>query len=165
MKKLILLALLTLSLASPVWAQTYMTSTTLSAAVTTTAQTSWRITSATTAAVGGRMFVDNEVVSIVAINGTTITVNRFGKPQTHASGAAVLIVPVAAVATNVVPHSGVPAAGTCVLAAFAYYPIVDADTGDAYLCRYLAANDTARVWSATNVFSLNGQTSRLWTLQ
>jgi len=165
MKRILLIALALLTLAVPLSAQTYMTATTLASAVTTTSQTSWTVASASTVAVGGRLFVDNEVVSIVAVNGTTVTVARFGKPQTHANGAAVLVVPVAAVSTATVPHSGRPAAGTCNPAAYAYLPIIDVDTGDAYLCRYIAAAATARVWAATNVFSLNGATSRLWTLQ
>jgi hypothetical protein len=180
MKKLILvLTLLTLA-AVPVSAQTYLTTTTLTAAITTPsssapAGTTINISSATTAAVGGQVYIDHEVMGITAINGTILTVTRGQQgtaATTHNSGAVVIIAPVAAlrgnfpggVFTQLTP-SGL--SGSCTASNYQYLPIVDVSTGNVYLCWAQGSSgpNAGRLWHATNTVSVNGVYSLLLNLQ
>lgn len=164
MKKLILiLTLLTLA-AVPVSAQTYLTSTTLSSAVTSPTQTQIVVASATGIAAGGALYVDHELMIVTAVSGTTITVTRFQAPNTHAASSTVIIIPAAARATALVTRD--PRAGSCTLTDYQYLPIINTDTGNVWLCRYIGTAVTAsRVWAATNITAVNGQTSLLLNLQ
>lgn len=175
MKKLIIaLTLLTLA-AVPVSAQTYLTTTTLSAAVTTPTATTQagnviNLTSATTAAVGGAVYIDHELMTITAISGTRLTVVRGAGgtvATTHNNGATVIIAPVAAL-TGVIPAftqlGGRPLAGSCNPANYRYLPIVDTDSGNVHLC-WDKGGGQGRIWSFTNLYPPNGLPSLLVTLQ
>lgn len=164
MKKIILTLLVALSLAAPVSAQTFLTNTTLSSAVSTTTQRTFALTSATGVEVGGWLFVDQEPVMVTAISGTNITVNRFARPMIHASGAIVFVLTKAQANTNLVPHSAAVRSGQCststsstnsVALAGMTLPIIDADTGDMYNCRRNGTGGTW-VWNVTNVVGFNG---------
>lgn len=160
---LLILAFLTL-LAVPVSAQTFLTNTTLSSAVSTETQTRWVVASATNIEVGGQLFVDNEVVSVIAVSGTTITVNRFQRPMLHAASAVVFVATKAQSATNFLPNSAAVRSGMCSTStsstnatalAGLTLPIVNTDTGDMYGCRRNGAAGSW-VWNVTNVVSFNG---------
>lgn len=89
------LALLLAGVASPLFAQTELTHTTLSAAVTTPSATSVRVADATGIAVNTTvLIVDQEVMAVVAVSGTVITVQRGAagtRANPHASAAVVTI--------------------------------------------------------------------------
>lgn len=164
MKKLILSLLVALSLAVPVSAQTFLTNTTLSASVTTTTERVFSVASATGIEVGGQLYVDNELVTVTAISGTNITVNRFQRPMLHASGAVVFVATKAQAATNFLPNSSAVRSGACSFStsstnatalAGMVLPIVNTDTGDMYGCRRNGASGSW-VWNVTNVVSFNG---------
>lgn len=91
----VLMAIALALLAQPAIAQTELTQTTLSAAVTDTSGQTVRVASATGIAVNSTgLWVDHEYMPVVAISGTTITVQRGGfgtRANTHASGAKVWV--------------------------------------------------------------------------
>ena len=160
---LILVALVTLA-AVPVSAQTFLTNTTLSSAVSSTSQDRWVVASATGMEVGGSLYVDQELVTIRAISGTTISVNRFQKPMLHASGAVVFIATKAQAVSNFLTCSAALRSGACSFStsyanptalAGLTLPIVDTDTGDMYNCRRNGTGGTW-VWNVTNVVGFNG---------
>lgn len=164
MKKLILSLLVTLALAAPVSAQTFLTNTTLSASVTTTTQTQWVVASATNIEVGGQLYVDNELVTVTAVNSTTITVLRTQRPMLHASGAVVFVATKAQSRTNFLPHSAAVRSGACSFSTSSTnatalvgltLPFIDTDTGDMYGCRRNGASGSW-VWNVTNVVGING---------
>lgn len=165
MKKLILaLAFLIPFAAVPVSAQTFLTNTTLSSAVSTLTQNQWVVASATNIEVGGQLYVDNEVVTVTAISGTTITVNRFQRPMLHSASAVVFVATKAQSRTNFLPHSSAVRSGVCSTStsvanatalAGMILPVVDTDTGDMYGCRKNGAGGSW-VWNVTNVVSFNG---------
>jgi methionine-rich copper-binding protein CopC len=156
MKKLIIvLAFLALSVVSAS-AQTYLTNTTTSAAVTVAANTI-RVASATNIAAGGALYIDHELMQVTAVSGTTITVSRTQNPQQHGSGAVVYVATAAQKPIVFRQHeAAVQLAGLCVLTDQQYLPIFDTYTGDMYACRYSAAGATFRTWTVTNVQGFNG---------
>lgn len=165
MKKILIALVLTLAIAVPVSAQTYLSTTTLSSAVTSQTQRVFNVASAANIAANYQLYIDRELVTVVSVSGTAITVNRSQAPSTHASGATVIIANVAQQQVAFVPNGGAPRPGTCSLTAQPYLPIVDTDTGNVWLCRYIASAANSRVWAATNVVMVNGVTSLLTTLQ
>lgn len=163
MKKLLIALVAVLTFAAvPVSAQTYMGSTTLSSAVTAT-QNYVVVASATNVAVGGALYIDRELLKITAVSGTRVTVTRQQAPSTHSASAVVIVIPAAAVNTTLVTVD--PRPGTCTPGDYAYLPIINTDSGNVWLCRYIAAAAPARVWAATNLVMVNGQTSLLLNLQ
>lgn len=119
MNKFKLLCLIALSfLGVPAFAQTILTNTTLSAAVSDTTSRVFTVASATGINIPSPtdntkstfLFVDDEFVSVTAVNGTSITVVRGtnGTPgRTHASGALVFVVPAyLATRMTVMPPTG-----------------------------------------------------------
>lgn len=173
-KTLIVLTLLTLA-AVPVSAQTYLTKTTLSAAVSTPtssqgAGTEITVASATTAAAGGAVYIDHEAMTIVSVSGTRLRVVRGANgtvATTHASGADVIIFPVAALQgplPALTQLNGRPLAGSCNPANYPYLPIVDSDSGNVHLCWAKSAT-YGRIWSYTNLYPANGLPSLLVNLQ
>lgn len=162
-----LVALLTFA-AVPTSAQTYLTSTTLSAAVTSASADTVTVASATTAAAGGMIYVDREAMSIISVSGTSLRVARGQQgttAATHASGATVIIAPVAALRGALAAFGqSDPPYGTCTPGNHAYLPIVNVVTGNVWLCRYVGTM-TVRTWAATNIVMVNGQTSLLINLQ
>lgn len=176
MKRILIVALALLTLAAvPVSAQTYLTNTTLSAAIstptaTTPADACFNVASATTAAVGGAVYIDKEMISITSVSGTRICGTRGSQgtnATTHNSGANVLIAPVAAL-TGALPAftqlNGRALAGSCNPANYRYLPIVDTDSGNIHLCWAKSAT-YGRIWSFTNLYPPNGLPSYLVTLQ
>ncbi len=144
-----------LFLSVPVSAQTYLTSTTNTNAVTAS-QTTWVVGSNTGMAVGGALYVNREYVTITAVTGTTGVTVRRGQVGTvanaHGASQTVIIIPVAAVptvTTNIDP-TPIDGVGTCTLTAHQYLPIINVISGNIWLCRYTAAAQTSRVWAATN---------------
>jgi len=138
-----LLLLVLLGFPTLLHAQTALTATTTSAAVANAAATTVAITSATgfTASTNVNerwMVVDREVMKIIAINGTTLTVQRGrapGLPATgHRSGAIVYFVP------NDQQMSRDDKAGLCSVAPpdplqnAAFHPVLNVQNGKAFYC-------------------------------
>lgn len=147
MKNLLIVIALLLAFvapALPVSAQTYLTSTTLSAAVTSTSQTTINVTSATGFTVGYTLYVDGEAMSITSVSGTTIGVFRGvvgTTARTHASASTVIVGPPPAFTT------ADPGPGSCTVANQAYLPIVNTVNGNVWMCRGVAG---VVKWTATN---------------
>ncbi len=117
------------------FAQTTMTSTTLSAAITTLTQTSVRVASATgiTGFSNGQattfIFVDKELMPVYSVSGTTLVVQRnLGATGLHANSAKVWVGPY-----NAFPQGGDPA-GACTAANQPYLPYVSVVTGNIWNC-------------------------------
>jgi hypothetical protein len=145
--RIVLGLVLALFLSVPAWAQTYLTSTTNSAAITST-QTTFAVASATGIAAGGALYVDREWMPVRSVSGVNITVLR-GQAGTvanaHGASRTVVIIPVAAVA--LVPQRVEPAGstglGTCTVANHRFLPYINLTNGNLWLC-------LASVWKATN---------------
>ena len=164
MKKLILVLALLVLTAAPLSAQTFLTNTTLSSPVTSTTQNQWVVASATNIEVGGQLYVDQEVVTVTAVSGTTITVFRSQRPMLHSASAVVFVATKAQSRTNFVTHDAARRSGVCSTStssanatalAGMILPVVDTDTGDMYGCRRNGAGGSW-VWNITNVVGLNG---------
>lgn len=170
--KRILIVLVALFLSAvPLSAQTYLTTTTLVNAISSPTQSSVVLLSASTAEVGGMLFIDHEALQILSVSGTTIGVARGQqgtKAGTHAgttTGAIVVILPKASLAASgpfglsALGQSD-PPAGSCTTSAYRYLPIINAATGDIWTCRWVGSGTlTSKVWARTNIVSINGQTS------
>ena len=120
MKKTTILFALILGLcALPAGAQTLITTTTLSAALTNGLPMTTTITvaSATGMAVNGTLWIEGSTYRITAVSGTTITVLNQTFPATHASGARVFVVPVGA---QIGPNDPV---GTCTRGGTGRFPL------------------------------------------
>lgn len=156
MRRIVLGLVTALLVSVPVSAQTYLTSTTLTNAITA-GQSSLVVGSGTGIAAGGALYVDRELMSVRSISGTTVQVIR-GQggtvANTHGAARTIIILPAAALgaggATTAVDPSGGSGVGTCTLAEQRYQPIINVTNGNLWLCRYTAAAQTARVWAATN---------------
>lgn len=152
------LALLLAGVASPLFAQTELTHTTLAAAVTTPSATSVRLTSASGVAVNSTvLIIDQEVMAVVAISGTTITVQR-GAAGTRANphaNAAVVTISVAQATVSVQPV-GPCTQGTVYGAGAqpsdAYEPIFDTVDGTWWRCR-------SSVWNGSSTQKLTYNSS------
>lgn len=148
------LVLALFSLVSPAFAQTYLTSTTNSAAISAS-QTTFAVASATGIAAGGALYINREYMPVRSVSGTNITVQR-GQAGTvanaHGASQTVIIIPAAAVPTVVtsVDPTPVDGVGTCTLTEHQYLPVINVSNGNVWLCRYTAANQSARRWAATN---------------
>jgi hypothetical protein len=147
------------ALTTPVWAQTALSSTTLSAAVADSQTRTLTVTSATGITAPGSgatqvvLLIDREIMTVTAVNGTTISVSR--GPDTrvtpHINGAIVWIAPRNAV------YSLVPS-GQCTRTTLPYVPyIVGAgpglgqEVGTLYDCLGVT---TAGQWTPTNTSSI-----------
>lgn len=174
MKRIAIVLVLILAWAAPSLAQTYLTTTTLVNAITTTTQSSIVVLSASTIEVGGMLYMDHEAMGVLSVSGTLIGVSR-GQQGTAAAphaagtaangGATVIIAPKAALAGSG-PYGlsafgqSDPPAGVCTTAPYRYLPIVNVVTGNVWSCRWVGTGtQTAKVWAATNIVSINGQTS------
>lgn len=159
---------LTVALVAPASAQTYLTTTTLSAAVTslTVNRISLTSTSGITAAYCGGsiqgcgLFVDGEYMTVTSIPvaGQVNVTRAAGSGTTaslHASGRTVIIAP-----QNVFTSSdydgvtGRSPGGPCTASNFTYLPIVNITNGNVWLCRpgvvSVGGSSTASAWVATN---------------
>lgn len=144
MRKLTLVLSLALGaalLAGSVEAQTALTQTTLSAAVTTTSQRVIQVASATgiaapsfTTALSYQLYIDDEVLDVQAVNSTLLTVRRGAngtKARTHASGANVYVGP--AGSSAFIDYS---LGGSCTngQGSFQYSPVIDYYDAQTYVC-------------------------------
>ena len=142
--KIVSLALFALVLAAvPAFAQTALTQTSLSAAITVN-QTTFAIASATNVTASNTAptvlyVVDpgqykGELMTVKAISGTTVTVSRTGiNKAAHASGSMVLVGPPKAFAQY-------DPVGSCTASQTAYTPWVNAVTGSQWLCSTVTGN-------------------------
>ena len=143
-----------LFLSVPASAQTYLTSTTNSAAITAS-QTTFAVASASGIAAGGALYVNREYMTVRSVSGLNITVQR-GQAGTvanaHGASQTVIIIPAAAVPTVVtsVDPTPIDGVGSCTREAHQYLPIINVTNGNVWLCRYTAAAQTFRRWAATN---------------
>lgn len=108
-------------------AATTLSRTTLSAAVSSTSNTIVVVASATgiTATVTA-LYVDSEYMTVNAVNGTTLSVTRQGRGETHLSGATVWFGPPAAFKTA--QPAGFPA-GSCNRATELFLPWINVASG------------------------------------
>lgn len=124
--KITILAALLLLVGAPVYAQTVLTPTTLSAAVSSGSIKTIVVASATGFTAGQTVaYVDRELMNVLAVNGTTITVARGmnGTAATpHASGAYVFVGVPQAFSTST-------PAGSCTRSNELYLPKIDTKTG------------------------------------
>lgn len=135
MKKLKALFLALLCSAPLAFAQTAMTSTTLSAAITSTA-TQFAVASATgiSAANGTNaatyLYIDREYMAVQNISGTLVTVIRGvqGTQAAHNNAAKVWVGPASAFGQND------PSQGSCTSTNLAYQPVVVISTGNIWYC-------------------------------
>lgn len=170
MKKLLLiLAILTL-FAGPVAAQQYVTTTTLSSAVTAT-QTQITVASATNVQAGGAFYIDQEFIPILSVSGTTATVSRTNRPAAHASGQQVFVATATLKPLIMLTHSAAFRVGVCststssvrstALAGIVALPIIDIDQATVYDCRRNGTNG-AWVWNALLLYQLNAAAATTW---
>lgn len=143
----LVIATLTVMGASPLYAQTQTSITTLSAAQTQAATVA-QLTSATNAVVGSYIFVDLEAELITAITSTTATVQRGAAgttPAAHANATSLLV------GTPDRFQSVDPPFGTCTQGSYPgnAKPWVNVTTGSIWLCR--AATN---LWVGTNTQNL-----------
>jgi hypothetical protein len=111
-------------------AQTYLSNTTLGAAVSSTSTTTVKVASATgITATNTMIFVDNEGMFVNAVSGNTLSVTRGyygGRATTHANSALVWFGPPAAFGWA--EPGGAPS-GSCTRANIQYLPYINTDTG------------------------------------
>jgi hypothetical protein len=111
-------------------AQTYLSNTTLSSAVSTTATTTVKVASATgITATNTMLFVDNEGMFVNSVSGTTLSVTRGyygGRSTTHVSGALVWFGPPPAFGWA--EPAGFPS-GSCTRSNQLYLPYINTDSG------------------------------------
>lgn len=175
MKKILITLIALTLLSSTAFAQSYPSSTTLSASITAT-QTTITLASGTNVQAGGALFVDMEMLPIVSCAVaacTTVNVNRSGgRPAAHASGAVVTVVTALQKTNILLTHNGAIRSGQCststsssaatALAGIGFLPIIDIDTGDMYMCRRNGASG-GWVWNKTNFQNINGTAGSVWT--
>jgi hypothetical protein len=130
----LLAALLIVAAPGVAWAQTYLTHTTLSSAVTATA-TTVTVASATNVAAGSQLLVDLELLDVTAVSGTTATVRRGagggGSPAVaHASGTPVWVVS----STQGLGFTTYDVSGTCTQTGQQYLPHINTRTGAVFDC-------------------------------
>lgn len=132
-------------------AQTLITSTTISAAMTGT-QTSILVTSASGAwTVGNYAYVDYEVLKITNVSGTLIGVTRaqFGtRAVTHAASTTILAGN-GAHFKNFAAYQNSPPVSSCVRTAQPYLPVIDYTSGNIWTC-----SDALGKWIGTNTAKL-----------
>lgn len=134
MKKLTLILALFFAMALPnlLSAQTILTTTTLSTAITSTSATTITLTSATGVTAGSTVLYiadtgnSGEAVFVNSVSGTNIGVTRgyqtLGRARTHASGAVVFVAPPAAINT-------VQPSGSCTRSNITYLPRISTGLG------------------------------------
>lgn len=133
-------------------AQTYLSTTTLTNAVSAT-QTTVVLASTTGLASGAAIYLDRELMTVRSVSSLTVTVVR-GQAGTvansHTAARTVILIPAAAVAANVisaVDPSGLAGVGGCSPSAYQYLPIINVTNGNVWSCRWVS---NVRVWAATN---------------
>lgn len=153
MKKLtILLALLVALIAVPsAQAQTAITTTTLTNAITNTGMGQFNIVvgSATGMAANGILYIDGSVYQIRAVSGTTITVINTVRPASHNSSVTIYVVPLGA-------QIGLDPVGSCLRSTAGAFPVYSPYTlmfnttnGDVAACRLISGK---LQWVITNPY-------------
>lgn len=166
MKKILLVLTLLTFAAVPVSAQTYLTTTTTSVAITSTTQDSFVVGSATDIEAGGALLIDHEVMNVVSVSGTRVTVTRAQRPTTHVSGSRVIIAKRSQKATTFLAHeAALSLVGSCAASSYPFLPKIDTELGDVYLCRDTSTTGVGAQWTKTNIQGLNGAGSLLYNLQ
>lgn len=126
-KTFLLLSLLLASLCSFGQANN-LTQTTLSAAITDPAATVITLTSATgVTANKTSIYVDGELMSVLAVNGTTLTVARSSKSSTHKNSALVYL-------GSPTFFQSTGESGSCTKSTLFVHPHIDTKAGVAYYC-------------------------------
>ncbi len=155
MKRLSILLLFALLcvLPSMAGAQTSITTTTLSVAISAPNTGSQVITvaSATGISVGTILYVDGSVYRVLAVSGTSVTVINTYRPATHLTSATVYVVPLAA-------QVGLNPIGSCIRSTAGVPPqyspytlMFNLITGDVARC---AGTLGSRTWVLTNPYSV-----------
>lgn len=142
LKRFVLFAVFVLVGAVPVFAQTATTQTSLTTAITDNTR-QIVLGSATSADVGGRLYVDQESMDITAVNSTTISVTRGAHGtavQNHAVSALVWVVAKSTV-SNV--FTGKRRTVICTATNEAFLPQIDEVAGDIWYCN-------GSTWTAIN---------------
>ena len=145
-----------LCLSAPVSAQTYLSSTTNSAAINAT-QTSFTVASATGIAAGGALYVNRELMSVRSVSGTVVTVVR-GQSGTvanaHGASQTLIVIPSAAVPSVVSANDPSPlnGFGACSRTEHRYLPIINVTNGNVWLCR--PSGSSTGIWMGTNAAPL-----------
>lgn len=156
MKRLSLLLILVGLVAVPLQAQTALSATTLAAAVSDSVTRTVSVASATGIVAPGTglpavmLVVDREVMRVLAVNGTVISVMRGAdgsRASSHISGAPVVVAPVAAISSYI-------PSGQCTRTNLAYVPYVvgagpglGSEVGSLWDCLGVTANGQ---WVQTN---------------
>lgn len=167
MKKILLTLVVALSMVAPAWAQTYLTTTTTSAAISAGVVPGQTIVvaSATDIEVNGSLFIDHELMGVSAVSGTRITVSRTFNPTAHVSGSRVIVAKASQKAAVFLAHEAtVRLVGACTASQQNFLPKVDTVLGNVYLCRDTSTNGTGAQWTYTNIQGLNGAGSLLYNL-
>ena len=154
MVRVFLALVLALGLSVSASAQTYLSSTTNTTAITAS-QTTFALGSVTGLASGAGLYINREYMTVRSVSGLNVTVLRgqSGTPAVpHGASQTVILIPLAAVGTVVTPTdpTQVTGVGTCTVTDWAYLPVINVINGNVWLCRYTAAAQSARVWAATN---------------
>lgn len=143
--------LLSFVLSASAYAQTHLSTTTLTNAINST-QTSFALGAVTGLAAGAAIYVDRELMTIRSVSSLTVTVVR-GQAGTvansHTASRTVILIPAAAVGTVTTAVDPAPVAGVggCSPSAFQYLPIINVTNGNVWTCRWVS---NERVWAATN---------------
>jgi len=127
LKQLLVSVALLLLAVSTSWAQATLTSTTLSAAQTSTGNTTFNVTSPTGFSAGRMYYVDAEAGRILSVSGSVITVARTGRATTHASGATIYVGPANYFSTS-------DRAGSCTSTNELVLPVINIANGNIYQC-------------------------------
>lgn len=158
MKRLILLCALLIASVSPAAAQTSITTTTLTNAITgssTVGQFNIVVGSATGITANSTyLYIDGSVYRVNAVSGTTITVTSVALPATHNASVTVYVVPIAA-------QAGHDPVGSCIRGTAGAFPqyspytiMFNAGNGNMYTCR--DSGSGVFVWRITNPYCNTG---------
>lgn len=167
MKRLILTLLVALLVAVPVSAQTYLTTTTTSTAISgdVIPNQTIRVASATDIEANGSLYIDHELFGVVSVSGTTVTVSRTQRPTAHVSGSRVIVAKASQKASTMLAHEAAQKlVGACTAAQYSFLPKIDTDLGNVYLCRDISSTGVGAQWQFTNIQGTNGAGSLLYNL-
>lgn len=173
MKKILLALTLLIFAAGPVSAQQYVTTTTLSGAITSSA-TQLTLASGTNVQAGGALYIDQEFIPITSCQNascTIVNVARTNKPAAHVSSQQVFVATVALKPLIMLTHSAAFRVGQCststssvrstALANIVALPIIDIDQATVYDCRKNGTGGTW-VWNAILLYKVNSVDASTW---
>ena len=151
MKRLFILFTLLLAMAAPAFAQTAITTTTITEPVTSPVVGAITLTVAATTgmAANGTLYVDGSVYRILSIDGLNVRVIQQRQPATHNDNAKVWVVPAGA-------QIGLNPVGSCIRSTAGAFPayspftiMFNLSTGDMATCRGTLGS---RTWYITNPY-------------